>query len=188
MDENFSDEQLVANYLNGDEHALEVLFRKHLKPIYNFVYRFVNNAQESEDITQEAFVRAWRNLKTFDRQRSFKTWIFSIAKHAALDVLKKKKTIPFSEFETEDSSNAISDTLADSAPLPDALLEKADIARMVASAVEKIALSYRTVLFLRYNDHFTFKEIAESLGEPLNTVKSRHRRALVMLKKLLIES
>lgn len=187
MDENFSDEQLVANYLNGNQQALEVLFCRHLKPIYNFVYRFVNNSQEAEDITQEAFVRAWRNLKKFDQQRSFKTWVFSIAKHAALDVLKKKKTIPFSEFETEEGGNAIADTLADFAPLPDALLEKADIARTLASAMEKIALPYRTVLFLRYNDHFTFREIAESLGDPLNTVKSRHRRALVMLKKLLIE-
>lgn len=182
-----TDEQLVTNYLKGDEESPEILIKRYLKPIYSFVYRYVSNEQEAEDITQEVFVKTWRNLKKFDRKKKFKTWIFSIAKNACIDVLRKKKTIPFSKFDTEEGGNLLMDTLADPSPLPQELLERAGMTQILTSAVDKLSLKYRMVLFLRYNDHFTFREIAESLGESLNTVKSRHRRALVMLKKLIVE-
>ena len=65
-----SDEQLIFNYLKGDEKSLEILIKKYLKAIYNFVYRYVENSQEAEDITQETFVKAWRNLKKFNPQKS----------------------------------------------------------------------------------------------------------------------
>ena len=185
---NNNDEILTRKYLQGDEKSLEVLILTYLKPIYSFVYRYVGNGQDAEDITQEVFVRVWRNLKKFDQNKSFKTWIFSIAKNASLDFLKKKKAIPFSEFEREDGGNIIIDTLADPSPLPPELLEKAGMARMLNEAMEKLSPQYRMVLFLRYNDHFNFREIAESLNEPLNTVKSRHRRALVMLRGLIQEA
>jgi RNA polymerase sigma-70 factor (ECF subfamily) len=180
-----SDQQLIADYLAGDEKSLEVLFGRYLKPIYGFTYRYVGSGQDAEDVTQETFVKVWRNLKKFDQQKSFKTWIFSIAKNTALDFLKKKKAIPFSEFENEEGENMITETLADPSSLPHELLEKAGMAQVLTSAMEKLSPKYRMVLFLRYNDHFTFREIAEIFDESLNTIKSRHRRALVMLKNLL---
>jgi RNA polymerase sigma-70 factor (ECF subfamily) len=184
---NRSDQQLVSSYLSGDEKSLEVLFGRYLKPIYSFTYRYIGGGQDAEDVTQEAFVKAWRNLKKFDQQKSFKTWIFSIAKNTALDFLKKKKAIPFSEFENEDGENALTETLADSSPLPQELLEKADIVKILNAAIEKLSPKYRMVLFLHYNDHFTFREIAEILGESIDTIKSRHRRVLTMLRKLLLD-
>ena len=144
------DQDLISKYLAGDEKSLEILIEQYLKPIYSFVYRYTGSASNAEDITQDVFVRVWKNLKKFDQNKSFKTWIFSIAKNAAIDWLRKKKTISLSDDD-----------------------------------MEKIPSEYRMILFLRYNDHFTFKEIAESLGQPLNTVKSRHRRAIAMLKKIL---
>ena len=184
---NYSDEQLISDYLAGNEQSLELLIKQYLRPIYSFVFRYVGNGQEAEDITQEVFVRVWRNLKKFDQEKSFKTWIFSIAKNASLDFLKKKKAIPFSEFDTEEGGNRITDTLVDPSPLPLELLEKAGMANMLNEAMEKLSPQYRMVLFLRYNDHFNFREIAESMGEPLHTVKSRHRRALIKLKELLTD-
>lgn len=180
-----SDEQLITDYLKGDEKALEVLIERYLKLIYSFVYRHVYNASEAEDITQETFVRAWRNLKKFDRRRIFKTWIFSIAKNACIDFLRKKKTIPFVEFENEEGENMLTQTLVDTNPLPDEILERADEAKRLSATIGKLPVKYRMVLFLRYNDHFSFREIGEILEEPLNTVKSRHRRGLVLLKNLL---
>lgn len=181
------DEKLIADYLAGDEQSLELLIKQYLKPIYSFVSRYVGNGQEAEDITQEVFVRVWRSLKKFDQTKSFKTWVFSIAKNASLDYLKKKKTIPFSEFDTEEGGNRITDTLADPAPLPLALLEKAGMTKILNAAMEKLSPQYRIILFLRYNDHFNFREIAESLNEPLHTITSRHRRALIKLKEILNE-
>jgi len=185
---NCSDEQLIIDYLKGDEKALEILIKRYLKPIYSFTFRFVRDSQEAEDITQEVFIKVWRNLKKFDQNKSFKTWIFHIAKNTSLDFFKKKKTIPFSNFGKEEGKNTFTEMLTDTTPLPNELFERAGVAEILNSAMEKLSLKYRMVLFLRYNDHFNFREIAETLGEPLNTVKSRHRRALILLKKLLTES
>ena len=149
---------------------------------------YVGNGEEAEDITQEVFVKAWRNLKKFDRNKCFKTWIFTIAKNTSLDFLKKKKVIPFSGFENEKGENKFIAALADPTPLPDKLFERASIGEMLNRAMEKLSPKCRMVLFLRYNDHFTFREVAEVLGESLNTVKSRHRRALIILRKLLSDS
>jgi len=183
-----SDEQLITNYLRGNEKALEILIQRYLKPIYSFIYRYINNSQEAEDITQEVFVRVWRNLKKFNKQKKFKTWLFSIAKNVSIDFLKKKKAIPFSEFENEKGENALVETLINPAPLPDKLFEQSSVGEILNTVMNHLTPKYRMVLFLRYNDHFTFREIAEALGEPLNTIKSRHRRAIILLKKLLTES
>ncbi len=182
---NYSDQQLVASYLKGNEHSLEVLIKRYLKPIYSFVFRYTGNSQDAEDITQEVFVKAWRNLKKFNQNRSFKTWIFSIAKNTCIDFLKKKKTIPFSQFENEKRENILSEELFDKSPLPDEIFEKKDLVEILNKALESLPIKYRLVLFLRYNDHFTFKEIAEILGESINTIKSRHQRAIQLLKKIL---
>jgi len=183
--ESYSDEQLTTKYLKGDKKALEVLIKRYLKTIYSFVYRYVGNTSDAEDITQEVFVRAWRNLKKFNQQKSFKTWIFSIAKNASIDFLRRKKAISFSELENEEGENIFSETLIDPSPLPDKFLERKETGEILTKALEKLSLKHRLVLSLRYNDHFTFREIAEALGEPLDTVKSRHQRAILMLKKLL---
>jgi RNA polymerase sigma-70 factor (ECF subfamily) len=182
-----SDQKLIANYLAGDEKSLEILIHRYLKPIYSFVYRYVGNEQEAEDITQEVFVKAWRNLKKFDRNKSFKTWIFTIAKNTSIDWLRKKKTIPFSEFENEKGENKFIERLADPTSLFDELLERVGIEEMLNAAINQLAPKYRMVLFLRYNDHFTFREIAGILGESLNTIKTRHRRSIAILRKLLKE-
>lgn len=185
---NYSDEQLIAQYLKGDEESLEFLIKKYLQPIYSFVSRYVGSEKDAQDLTQEIFLKVWKNLKKYDPQRNFKTWIFSIAKNASIDFLKKKKTLPFSTFENDEGENFLIDSLVDPAPLPGEILERKDLAQILSLAMEKLTPKYRMVLLLRYNDHFTFREIAETLDEPIHTVKSRHRRALIKLKGVLAES
>lgn len=179
------DEKLVNDYLAGDKKSLEVLIERHLKPIYNFIYYYVGDAPSAEDVTQDVFVRVWRKINKFDEKKSFKTWLFSIAKNAALDFLKKKKAVPFSELENEEGENAIIETMADPAPLPDELLARADLSKLISGALAKLPPAVRGVLLLHHYDQFTFEEVAETLGEPLNTVKSRYRRALIKLRKIL---
>ncbi len=182
MEDKKNDSELIASYLSGDEAALQALFERYLKPVYGFVYRYVGNAGDAEDITQDAFVNAWKNLKKFDRSRNFKTWLFAIAKNAALNWLKKKKPALFSEFEKEDGGNLLAETLADPAPLPEKIFADKELGRKLAAAMEGLKPDYRTVLLLYYNDHLTFEEIGEAVGKPLNTVKSQHRRALIALR------
>lgn len=183
--ENLTDEQLIHNYLSGDEEALRPLFSRYLGPIYNFVVRCAG-VEEAEDITQNIFINAWKNFKKFDESKKFKTWIFAIAKNASINWLKKKKPKVFSEFENQEGENFLEESIHDPAPLPEELFDMADLNGQVDSAVEKLAPNYRAVLSLHYNNGLTFREIAESLEEPVDTIKSRHRRAIIMLKKILL--
>lgn len=183
---NLSDERLISAYLKGEEKSLEVLIERYLKPIYSFAYRYVGSAHDAEDITQDTFVKVWRHLKKFNQEKKFKTWVFSIAKNTCIDFFKKKKSIPFSRFEKENGENALLETLADPSPLPDELLERKGIGETLSKAIEVLSPKYRSVLFLRYNDHFTFREISEIFKEPIHTIKSRHRRALILLKKIIV--
>jgi len=183
---NLSDEQLVCHYLkHKDDKALEILFSRYLKPIYGFVYKYTNLFNEAEDITQEIFIKAWRNLKKFDQKKSFKTWLFQIAKNTAIDFLRVKKNIPFSDFENEEGENPLANTLIDKNPLPPEILDQKNLAQILAAGIDKLSEKYRQILHLRYNNQFTFQEIAETLNEPIDTVKSRHRRALIALKEII---
>jgi len=179
------DEQLISKYLKGDEESLEILIKRYLKPIYSFVYHFVRDNQEAQDITQEVFVKVWRNLKKFKPEYRFKTWVFTIAKNTCLDWQKKKRTIPFSILDNNKEEFSFSETIEDLRPLPNELLEKQDLTTSLDRVLGTLPAKYRMVLFLRYNDHFTFREIAEILEESINTVKSRHRRGISLVRKLL---
>jgi len=179
------DQNLVRKYLKGDKNSLEILIKKYLSPIFNFVLRLVENKQDAEDITQEVFVKVWKNIKKFNQKKSFKTWLFTIAKNTAFDSLRKKKVAYFSDLENEEGKNWVVDSLADPSPLPPEILERKELARDLERALKKLPPKMRVVLLLYYNDHLTLREIAEVLDEPLNTVKSRCRRALMMLRKLL---
>jgi RNA polymerase sigma-70 factor (ECF subfamily) len=98
--ENLGDLKLIKQYLAGDEKSLDVLVKRYLKIIYGYSYRNVGNSADAEDITQETFLKVWKNIKKFDQSKSFKSWIFTIAKNTSIDYLRKKKSVPFSRFET----------------------------------------------------------------------------------------
>jgi len=184
--ENYSDEQLVVKYLKGEKKTLDVLIKRYLQSIYSFCFRFIGNNQEAaEDITQDVFVKVWRNLKKFNKNKKFKTWIFTIAKNTCLDWLKKKRLILFSELNDDDSDNFFMENIPDDKPLPDELLERKDIADILEKAINSLSFKYRLVLWLHYNDHFTFQEIADILGESINTIKTRHWRGVARLKEIL---
>ncbi|KKR91196.1 MAG: RNA polymerase, sigma-24 subunit, ECF subfamily [Candidatus Falkowbacteria bacterium GW2011_GWA2_41_14] len=166
---------------------MKLLISPHLKPIYGFIFQYVKNAPDAEDITQEVFVKAWRNLKKI-KQKNFKAWLFSVARNTSIDFLRKKRAIPFSEFENESGENILDETLADETDLPDEILAKQNIKEQLNAAINKLPPQSRLTLLLHYKENFTFQEIAEILHEPLNTVKSRYRRATIQLKILLSQN
>lgn len=183
---NQDDKQLIADYLNGDDSAFEALLNKYLKPIYNFLYQLTNNVPQTEDLTQETFIKAWKNIRKFDQSKSFKTWLFTIAKNTAFDYLKKKKTIPFSFFEDSDGNNKLEE-ISEESILVDELMEKKDLAENLEAKLKRIPEQYGIILKLRYKEDFSLGEIAEILGKPYNTIKVYHQRALARLKKALFE-
>lgn len=179
-----SDRQLVEDFLAGDDPAFEQLVDKYLKPIYNFLYHFVSDRENLDDITQETFIKAWKNIKKFDQEKKFKTWLFTIAKNTALDYLKKKKTIPFSMFTDSEGYNKLEDISEDSI-LPDEFLERADATKDLEEILKKIPDQYQIILSMRYRDDFSLHEIAAILKIPYNTIKSQHQRGLKILKAKL---
>ena len=179
-----TDEDLILQWRHGDHTAGEQVVCSYSKRIYGFVRAMVGGHADAQDVTQEVFVKIWRHLRRFDHRKSAKAWIFKIARTTALDALKKKKTVPFSDLENEDGESVV-DAIIDPAPLPSEWFDDKEKIRRVTSMVELLPLRYRVVLQLRYGDDLTFREIAEVLGEPLDTVKSRHLRGVAQIKKLL---
>jgi RNA polymerase sigma-70 factor, ECF subfamily len=181
----FIDNQSAKNFLEEDDVTFEDLVGEHLKPIYNFLYRMVGDRQAAEDLTQDTFLKAWKNLRRFDRSRNFKTWLFTIAKNTAFDFFRKKREIPFSNFTSEEGGNWL-ENIADENILPDEFLERSDLAEKFEKILGKIPIHYRAILLLHYKEDFSLYEIAEILGEPYNTIKSRHQRGIVRLKKTIL--
>ncbi len=180
MAETPEEKELIKKYLKGDQKALEVLFSQYLKMIYSFVYKNVGSQGDAEDITQEVFIKVWKNLKKFDQTKNFRPWIFQIAKNTSIDFLRKKKSIPFSRFENEKGQNLLVDNIV--AP-SEHLIEKLSDEKTIEAGMQGLNEKEQQLVNLRSQQGMSFKEIAGRLKESVNTVKSRYRRSLINLKK-----
>jgi RNA polymerase sigma-70 factor (ECF subfamily) len=179
------DVQLIKEALEGNDASFAEIVRRHLSGVYKFSYQYVRDAADAEDIAQETFVRAWKNLKKFDTSKNLKTWLFTIAKNASLDMLKKKKPMAFSKIaEAEHELESFLAPYIASGELPEVSLDQKFLQGDMNEALQKLPPAYRAVIALRYNDHLKFREIAETLGEPIDTVKSKHRRGLALLRTI----
>ncbi|MFZ2975357.1 MAG: RNA polymerase sigma factor [Candidatus Moraniibacteriota bacterium] len=183
---NEEDKNLIQAFFAGNERAYPKLLEKYLKSVYNFLRTFTADSDALDDLTQETFIKAWKNLKSFDTEKNFKTWLFVIAKNTAYDFLKKKKTIPFSEFSDEQGNNALENISADKI-LPLEMLEKVEQEQVFEKKLTQLPADYQALLLLRYKENFSLQEISQILNIPYNTTKSRHIRALEKLKKILMQ-
>lgn len=171
-----SDEQLISAYIQGDEKALETLIKRYLPLIYGFARKYTGNPETAADIAQETFVKTWKNIHKFSRDGKFRPWIFTIAKNTALDWLRKREDLPLSTFEDKNTGEIKLEFAAEESL--SAALDLRQEARKAKEILNKLPEKYRTVVSLREEEQLTFKEIASILKEPLNTVKSRYRRAI----------
>lgn len=180
------DARLVAAFINGDGDSFAALVDRHMSMVYKFVYRYVGNAGAANDIVQDVFIKVWKNIKKFDPEKNFKTWLLTIAKNTALDSIKKKKAVLFSKIEEgETDLDAFLAPYVESVDLPDELFEKKQVKADLERVLTELSPTYRSVLLLRYTEHLKFREIADMLQEPIDTIKSKHRRALIQLRKIL---
>lgn len=182
-----TDHELVLAYRRGEDGAFAVLIQRHLSPLYGFLRRLVNDAAVAEDLTQDAFVKAWKNLARFNPSKPFKPWLFAIARNTAFDYFRKRKAVTFSEIENDDVPD-LAGVIADERPLPDEILAREDVAARLEQALGSLPPHARSVVLLHETEDMTFQDIAETVGEPLNTVKSRYRRALAALRKALTDT
>ncbi len=180
------DEELVFHYTeNEDQSAFTELVNRYLKPVYNFSLRLCGNPKDAEEITQESFVKLWKNISKFRRGEKFKTWLYTIVRNTTIDWMRKKKSILFSEFENNDGDNFLEDTIIDTEKTAHELFELSEHKILVEKILGELTVQYREVLLLRYHEQLDFEEIGKMLKKSVNTVKSQHRRALILLRKKL---
>jgi RNA polymerase sigma-70 factor (ECF subfamily) len=179
-----TDEQLVQEFLGGNEDSLEKLVEKYLKPIYNFTYQLTRDNGASQDITQDVFVKVWKNINSFDETKKFSTWLYAIAKNTTYDFLKKKKTIPFSAFENVDGFNILENIEDETILHSNALLQRIDNIKDAEEFLDTLSPQLKTILLLHHQQGFSLVEIAEIMGNPTNTIKSKYRRAILSLRGL----
>src|SRR3989344_9125014 len=147
-----NDQKLIVDYLNGDDGAIAFLIDRHLKGVFNFIRRLAGNREEAEDITQETFLKMWRNLKKYRLGDNFKTWLFTIARNTAIDYMRKKRNFAFSDFENDEGENALTESLTDLEPLPDEIFARAEEKNSLKNALNKLSPPHRETLLLHYNE------------------------------------
>lgn len=183
-----SDAQLINNYQAGNQSAFETLVARYLKTVYVFIDRLVGHGTEAEDLTQDTFVKVWKNLDKYDPAQNFKTWVLSIARNTTYDWFRTKKTINFSDLNGGETESNFADNISDSEPLPEQIFAQKELATLLSSALDKIPVDQRTILVLHLEDDLTFEAIAKIVVKPMNTVKSQYRRALLVLRQFLVEN
>ncbi len=175
---------LLADAKAGDDDAFDALTREHFPALYRFCARYLGSRDEAEDAVQDALFKAWKAIGRFDDGKPFRPWLFRIARNSATDLMRKRRSHAFSALDGNDDGS-FAETLADTEPLPDELFSRAELGAEVQHALGALSPRERLVVLLRYEDGFSFEEIAEISGMPAGTARSLHHRALKSLRTLL---
>jgi RNA polymerase sigma-70 factor (ECF subfamily) len=178
------DEELAERFQRGDARGFEELVERYHRPLYHFAYRLLGRAEDAEDAAQDTFIQVYGALPGARVDIPLRPWLYRIARNRCLDMLKRRRPVPFSTLTTEDDEPPMADVPATD-PLPDELAERADLQRVLGAAIAALAPAYREVVALRYASDLAFGEIAEVLGMPENSVKTRFQRAKAMLRVTL---
>ena len=181
--------RLLARAGLGDRAAFASLYEHTSAHLLGVVLRIQRDRAQAEDILQEVYVNVWRAAKSFDAAQSQPmTWLTSIARNRAIDSLRRSQTRP--QFQTTsastlDEDSDVYDTVADDAPGPLDLLSRASDARALSSCMEGLSAQQRQSVALAFFDGLSHAEVAANMRQPLGTVKSWVRRALLALKGCL---
>jgi len=179
-----SDEALVKQHLRGDAQAFAELVTRHTAPVFNLAFRLTGDRAEAENVTQEAFLRAYSALPHSRIELAFKPWLFQIAVNLCRDLARKKHPDAFTDLAQEDKG-APEDEFEDEAPLPLDQIEEHELERALARAVASLPEVYRAAVTLRYTEELSYQEIAAVLKLPVNTVRTHLSRAKAMLRQSL---
>lgn len=184
-----TEQELVERAKKGDEAAFEVLVTDNEKRIYNLCRRLTGNPEDAAELTQEAFLNAWRGLSRFQGESSFSTWLYRLASNACIDFLRKEKRRQNLSMTVslDDEEEARQVELPDERYAPERELERTEVRQAVAAGLERLTPEHRQVLVMREINGLSYAEIGAVLGLEEGTVKSRIARARNALRKVLTE-
>ncbi|MCC6426811.1 MAG: sigma-70 family RNA polymerase sigma factor [Phycisphaerales bacterium] len=188
-----TDEQLIDQVRGGDRTAFRTLIERYQQELLNFLIRLVGDRAAAEDVFQEAFLQVHQSLGSFDLERTFRPWLFTIAANKGRDYLRKKgrqRTVDLSapvsgvaSAGDEASGATFVDLMHIDLPGPDQALDAQERDRRVQEAVQSLPLSLREILLLSYFQRLSYAQIADELQIPLGTVKSRLHAAVASFAK-----
>ena len=186
MDNQFSytDEELIARFQEGDEQAYTELVNRYRGKLMTFVYRFVNDMEQAEDIIQDTMLKLYTHKHYYRNIAKFSTWIYTIAGNLAKTELRKRKNrkvTNISQMGPEDRDYELPSV----APETDEVVQSEYIKKKIQAAIQNLPLHFRTVTILRDIQELSYEEISKIVEVPLGTVKSRINRARLQLQKEL---
>lgn len=177
-----SDEAVFERFLDGDAAAYRTLIERYHDDLLRFLTRLVGDRAAAEDLFQETFLQIHQSAHTFDTSRRFRPWLFTIAANKGRDYLRKRmrqRTVELSApIGGPDGTTSFVDLLEVDVPSPDAAMDASEQDRLVQTALSKLQPALREVLLLAYFQRLSYQQIAEDLGIPLGTVKSRMHAAV----------
>lgn len=184
------DRELASLAAGGRERAFRELLTRYERPVFSLIYRMVRDRTLAEDLAQEAFIRAFNAIGSYNTSYKFSNWIFKIANNHTIDHLRKRKLDTISihgspHATTEDEMSRSRLVIEAEDENPHDLLEHRELGSQIEAAIGELRPEYRTVILLRHVEGHAYEEIAEIMDLPLGTVKTYLHRARNELKKLL---
>ena len=181
-----SEEQLIRRAQQGDNGAFEELLLLHQKKVYNLCLRMSANPDDALDLSQEAFLRAWRSLGQYQFEASFSTWLFRLTSNICIDFLRRKKRRQETSLTEsyDDSDEGAELSVPDAQPGPEQQAMTNETKIELARAMEQLSPEHREILQLRVIEDLQYEQIADILGVRVGTVKSRLARARLCFRKI----
>ena len=178
---NITDEAVFARFIEGDENAFDELVDRYYRQIYRFLVRFTGSEHLAEDLIQEVFVKLYKSASTFDPGRRFRPWLYQIAANTARDMLRSasrnSRRISFQNSDDE-AETTLDQLVPGVAGSPDEAMIERETSEKVKETLMQMQDQLREILILAYYNQLPYKDIADSLGIPLGTVKSRLHKAV----------
>jgi RNA polymerase sigma-70 factor, ECF subfamily len=176
----------ILQVLKGDQDAYGEIVELYKDKVYQISYRMLGNRHEAEDIAQEAFIRAFINIHSFNIELKFSTWLFRIATNLCIDRIRKKKPDYYLDAEVAgtDGLNMYSQ-IPSKTDMPEKEIESLELEETIQSEILKLPEKYRTVIVLKYIEELSLIEISKILNLPIGTVKTRIHRGREALRKQL---
>jgi len=183
-----SDLLLVDMAKNGNEKAFATLMNRYRDSIYFMLLKMVNNMSDAEDLTIEAFGKAFRNLESYTPDFAFSTWLFKIATNNCIDFIRKKQASPAPIDQLQNDLETITKNIQSDLPDPEEALINDQKIAVLRSIVNQLKPRYRRLIELRYYKEYSYEEIASELNLPIGTVKAQLFRAKSLLYNIFIKT
>jgi RNA polymerase sigma factor (sigma-70 family) len=186
LDSRAEDSLLIQQALEGDNRAYDRLMKKYHDAIANFIYRMIQDKGQVEDLTQEAFIKAFGSLASFNEEYAFSTWLYKIATNNCIDFIRRRKLQMFSiDKPIQSKESEYTFELRDDSAETDGEIISNQRTRLLNQAIAQLPEKYRIVIRLRHTEERSYEEIAEALKLPIGTVKAHIFRARELLYKNL---